>query len=141
MHTHTHARRPSRARLSFQESLNRNNQLTQEALNDWPALGELVLHLNLQHVAQERHEGELLQHRHTLHRHGGLAPPWRSHRTHTDLSVPRGVGGVEDDGGAPLLTLVGELGEASPPAGLDGHLQVGVGVEEHPLLQSHGSDV
>ena len=58
-----------------------------------------------------------------------------------DLSVPLRVGGVGDDGGASLLAVVGELGEAAPLPRLDGHLQVGVGVEEHALLQTHRPDV
>lgn len=58
-----------------------------------------------------------------------------------DLPVPHRVGGVGFDGGASLLAVVGELGEAAPLPGLDGHLQVGVGVEEHALLQPHCPDV
>lgn len=58
-----------------------------------------------------------------------------------DLCVPHRVGGVGCDGGASLLAMMGELGEAAPLPGLDGHLQVGVGVEEHALLQARGPDV
>lgn len=58
-----------------------------------------------------------------------------------DLPVPHRVGGVGYDGGASLLAVVGELGEAAPLPGLNGHLQVGVGVEEHALLQARRPDV
>lgn len=51
-----------------------------------------------------------------------------------DLPVPHRVNGVGYDGGAPLLAVMGELGEAAPLPGLDGHLQIGVWVEEHALL-------
>lgn len=55
--------------------------------------------------------------------------------------MPHRVGGVGDDGRAPLLAVVGELRQAAPLAGLDGHLQVRVWVEEHALLQAHRPDV
>lgn len=58
-----------------------------------------------------------------------------------DLPMPHRVDGVGYDGGAPLLAMVGELWEAAPLPGPDGHLQVGVGVEEHALLQAHSPDV
>lgn len=58
-----------------------------------------------------------------------------------DLPVPHWVGGVGYDGGASLLAVVGELGEAAPLPRLNGHLQVGVGVEEHALLQARRPDV
>lgn len=48
--------------------------------------------------------------------------------------MPNGVGGVADDGGPPLLPVVGTGGEAALLPGLDGHLQVRVRVEEHPFL-------
>lgn len=53
-----------------------------------------------------------------------------------DLAMPHGVGGVGYNGGSSLLAVVGELGEAAPLAGLDGHLQVRVWVKEHALLQA-----
>lgn len=58
-----------------------------------------------------------------------------------DLPVPHRVDGVGYDGGASLLAVVGELGEAAPLPWLDGHLQIGVGVEEHALLQARRLDV
>lgn len=58
-----------------------------------------------------------------------------------DLPVPHRVGGVSYDGGASLLAVVGELGESAPLPGLDGHFEVGVGVEEHALLQACCPDV
>lgn len=42
--------------MFFQEPLDRDGELPQEALDDWPALGELVLHLDLQDVGRQRHE-------------------------------------------------------------------------------------
>lgn len=57
------------------------------------------------------------------------------------LAMPHRVGGVGDDGGAPLLAVVGELWKATSLPRLDGHLQVGVRVEEHALLQAHGPEV
>lgn len=56
-----------------------------------------------------------------------------------DLSVPNRVDGVGNDRRAPFLSMVSELWEASPLPRMYGHLQVGVGVEEHPLLQAHRS--
>lgn len=55
-----HARADSLSRGPLQESLHRDDQLTQEALDDWPALGKLILHLDLQHVRHQSHEGVLL---------------------------------------------------------------------------------
>lgn len=55
--------------------------------------------------------------------------------------MPHWVGGVGYDGRAPLLAVVGELGEATSLAGLDGHLQVRIGVEEHALLQAHRPNI
>lgn len=50
----------SLSRWPLQESLHRDDQLTQEALDDWPALGKLILHLDLQHVRHQSHEGVFL---------------------------------------------------------------------------------
>lgn len=58
-----------------------------------------------------------------------------------DLPMPHRVNGVGYDGGASLLAVVGEVGEAAPLPGVDGHLQIGVRVEEHALLQAHRPDV
>ncbi len=58
-----------------------------------------------------------------------------------DLPVPHRVDGVGYDGGASLLAVVGEFWEAAPLPGLDGHLQVGVRIEEHSFLQAHRPDV
>ena len=55
--------------------------------------------------------------------------------------MPHGVGGVGDDGGAPLLAVVTEGGEHTPLPRVDGHLQVGVRVEEHPLFQTRGPEI
>lgn len=52
------------------------------------------------------------------------------------LPVPHRIDGVSYDGGAPLLAMVGELGKPASLPGLDGHLQVGVWIEEHALLQA-----
>lgn len=40
----------------FQKSLDGDDQLAQEALDDWPALGKLILHLNLQHISYQSHK-------------------------------------------------------------------------------------
>lgn len=40
----------------FQKSPDGDDQLAQEALDDWPALGKLVLHLNLQHISYQSHK-------------------------------------------------------------------------------------
>jgi hypothetical protein len=53
------------------------------------------------------------------------------------LSAPLRVGGIGDDGGASLLSVVAEGGEATSLPRVDGHLQVGIRVEEHTLLQPH----
>ena len=55
--------------------------------------------------------------------------------------MPDRVGGVGDDGGAPLLAVVTECGEHASLPRVDGHLQVWVRVEEHPLLQTGGSEI
>lgn len=55
--------------------------------------------------------------------------------------MPHRAGGVGYDGGASLLAVVGELGEAAPLPGLNRHLQVGVRVKKHALLQTHGPNV
>ena len=57
------------------------------------------------------------------------------------LSVPHRVRGVGRNAGSPLLTVVGEGGQAVPFARVNTHLQVGVRVKEHPLLQTHRSDI
>lgn len=128
----------------LQESLHGDDQLTQEPLDDWTALGELILHLNLQHVRHQSHKGVFL-HQHDLlniFAQGWVEPYDISVcGVCAHLPVPHWVGGVGYDGRAPLLAMVGELGEAAPLARLDGHLQVRVGVEEHALLQAHRPDV
>lgn len=45
-----HVQTDSLSHGALQKSLHGNNQLTQEALDDWSALGKLILHLDLQHV-------------------------------------------------------------------------------------------
>ena len=55
--------------------------------------------------------------------------------------MPLRVGGVGDDGGASLLSMVAEGGEAAPLPRVDGHLQVGIRVEEHSLLQPHRTHI
>ena len=57
------------------------------------------------------------------------------------LSTPHRVGGVGLYGGASLLAVVREAGEAAPLARLDGYLQVRVRVKEHALLQTHCTKV
>ena len=49
------------SRVPLQQPLHRNDQLTQEALDDWPALGKLVLHLDLHDIRHQGHKGVLLQ--------------------------------------------------------------------------------
>lgn len=44
----------------LQQSLNWDRELPQEALDNWPTLGELILDLNLQDVGGKRHETEPL---------------------------------------------------------------------------------
>ena len=51
----------SLSRRAFQESLHWDDQLTQKPLDDWSALGKLILHLDLQHVGQQSHKGVFLQ--------------------------------------------------------------------------------
>lgn len=45
----------------FQQPLHWDGQLPQEALDDWPTLGKLILHLDLQHVGQQSHKGIFLR--------------------------------------------------------------------------------
>ena len=40
----------------FQQPLHRDGQLPQEALDDWPTLGKLILHLDLQDVSGQGHK-------------------------------------------------------------------------------------
>ena len=47
--------------MLLQQPLHRHGQLAQEALDDGPALGKLVLHLDLQHVRGQRHKVEALE--------------------------------------------------------------------------------
>lgn len=49
--------------MLLQQPLNWDRELPQEALDDWPTLGELILDLNLQDVGGERHETEALVNR------------------------------------------------------------------------------
>lgn len=44
----------------LQESLHGDDQLTQKPLDDWSALGELILHLDLQDVSHQSHKGVFL---------------------------------------------------------------------------------
>lgn len=57
------------------------------------------------------------------------------------LPVPHRVDGVGYNGGAPLLAMVSEFGEAAPLPGQDGHFQVWVRIKKHPLLQPHCLDI
>lgn len=59
----------------------------------------------------------------------------------THLSLPNRVDGVTDNAGAFLLAVVGQRGIEAVLAGLDGDLQVGVRVEEHPFLQPCGVEI
>lgn len=127
----------------LQKSLYRYDQLTQKALDDWSALGKLIFHFDLHHVTHECHKSVFLQH----NREKGASksrsnwPAGATDRLVADLAVPHGVGGIGDDGGPPLLAVVGELGEGRPFPGLNGHLQVRVRVEKHALLQTRRPNV
>ena len=57
------------------------------------------------------------------------------------LSLPAGVDGVTDDAGAFLLAVVWQRWKDAVPAGMDGDLQVGGRVEEHPFLQPRGVEI
>lgn len=57
------------------------------------------------------------------------------------LCAPLRVDRVAHHSRAFLLAMVGQRGEDAVLAGLDGELQVGVGVEEHPLLQTNCLEV
>lgn len=57
------------------------------------------------------------------------------------LCVPLWVDGVTGHPGALLLAVVGQRGEDAVLSWLDGQLQVGVRIEEHPLLQANGLQV
>jgi len=45
----------------LQQPLHGDGELPEETLDDRPTLGELVLHLDLQDVRGQRHEGEPLE--------------------------------------------------------------------------------
>ena len=47
--------------MFFQQPLDWDGQLPQEALDDWPTLGKLILHLNLQNVSGQRHKVKPLE--------------------------------------------------------------------------------
>lgn len=53
------------------------------------------------------------------------------------LRAPLRADGVAHHSGALFLAVVRQRGEDAVLAGLDGELQVRVGIKEHPLLQSH----
>lgn len=53
-------RRVSPNGMLLQQPLNGDRELPQEALDNWPTFGELVLDLNLQDVGGKRHETEAL---------------------------------------------------------------------------------
>lgn len=40
--------------MFFQQPLDRDRELPQEALDDWPTLGKFILHLDLQDVSGQR---------------------------------------------------------------------------------------
>lgn len=46
---------------SLQQPLHRDDELTQKPLDDWPALGELILYLNLQDISHQSHKCIFLQ--------------------------------------------------------------------------------
>ena len=45
----------------LQKSLHRDDQLTKKSLDNWSALGKLILNLDLQHVSHQSHKGVFLQ--------------------------------------------------------------------------------
>lgn len=47
--------------MFFQQPLDRDRELPQEALDDWPTLGKFILHLDLQDVSGQRHKVEPLE--------------------------------------------------------------------------------
>lgn len=55
--------------------------------------------------------------------------------------MPGGVDGVSNDGRPPLLSVVAEDGEDAPLPRVDGHLQVGVWIKKHALLQADSSQI
>lgn len=57
------------------------------------------------------------------------------------LSVPHRVSGVGYDGASSLLAVVGERREAVSLAWLDTHLQIGVRIKKHALLQTLSPDI
>lgn len=59
----------------------------------------------------------------------------------TYLSLPNGINGIADDAGSLLLAVVRQSREDAVFPGMDGDLQVGVGVEEHAFLQSCGLEI
>lgn len=46
--------------MLLQQPLNWDRELSQEALDDWPTLGKLILDLNLQDISGKRHKTEPL---------------------------------------------------------------------------------
>lgn len=55
--------------------------------------------------------------------------------------MPGGVNGVSNDGRPPLLPVVAKDGEDAPLPRVDGHLQVGVRIKKHALLQADSSQI
>lgn len=47
--------------MLFQQPLDGDRELPQEALDDWPTLGKLVLHLNLQDISRQGHKVKPLE--------------------------------------------------------------------------------
>lgn len=47
--------------MFFQQPLDRDRQLPQEAFDDWPTLCKLILHLDLQDISGQRHKVKPLE--------------------------------------------------------------------------------
>lgn len=72
---------------------------------------------------------------------GGIVKLCESRERRAHLRAPLRVDGVADHSRAFLLAVMGQRGEDAVLPRLDGELQVRVGIEEHPLLQSNGLEV
>jgi hypothetical protein len=66
-----------------------------------------------------------------------LEPPFPN----TYLCLPDGVYSVAYDRGSPFLSMMREGWEDAMFPRLNGNLQIRVGVEKHPFLQSHGLEI
>lgn len=47
--------------MFLQQPLDRDRELSQKALDDWPTLGKLIFYLNLQNISGKRYKAEALE--------------------------------------------------------------------------------